>query len=214
MGFVVAIDGPAAAGKGALAARLGEAFGLPVLDTGLLYRSVAATVLSQGHDLGDETACAAAARAVDLNGLDAAALRSAIMGEAASRVAAQPAVREALVEAQRAFAAQPRGAILDGRDIGTVIAPDAQAKIFVTASAEARARRRWLERQGADEAADYETILADIRRRDERDSHRAAAPLTAAADAILLDTTDLSIDAAFHAARRIVEAARARAQAD
>lgn len=214
MGFVVAIDGPAAAGKGALAARLGEAFGLPVLDTGLLYRAVAATVLSQGDDLGDETACAAAAQAVDLKTLDADTLRSAVMGEAASRVAAHPAVREALIEAQRAFAAKAPGAILDGRDIGTVIAPDAQAKLFVTASAEARARRRWLERQGVGEASDYETILADIRRRDERDSHRTAAPLTAAADAVLLDTTDLSIDAAFHAARRIVEAARARAQAD
>ena len=156
MGFVVAIDGPAASGKGSLAHRLGEALDLPVLDTGLLYRAVADAVLRAGGDLGDEDACEAAARAFDLRTLDTARLRSAAMGEAASRVAAYPAVREALIQAQRDFAAQAPGAVLDGRDIGTVIVPGAQAKLFLTASPETRARRRWLERQAAGEAADYE----------------------------------------------------------
>jgi cytidylate kinase len=212
VGFVVAIDGPAAAGKGVLAHRLGQAFGLPVLDTGLLYRATACEVLLQGGDLGDEGACATAAAGIDIKTLDGTVLRTAAMGEAASRVAAHPGVRAALIAVQRTFAGQQPGAILDGRDIGTVIAPEAQAKLYVTASAEARARRRWLERQAAGEAADFDAILADIRRRDERDSHRAVAPLAAAPDAVLLDTTQLSIDAAFDAARRIVEAARARAK--
>jgi cytidylate kinase len=214
VGFVVAIDGPAASGKGSLAHRLGDALGLPVLDTGLLYRAVADVVMRQGGDLSDEAACVVAARAVDIQALDPARLRTGAMGEAASRVAAHPPVREALIKAQRDFAAQAPGAVLDGRDIGTVIVPEAQAKLYVTASAEARATRRWLERQAAGETVDYETILADIRRRDARDSGRAVAPLAAAADAVLLDTTDLSIDAAFDAARRIVEAARARVKAD
>jgi cytidylate kinase len=211
MGFVIAIDGPAASGKGTLAARLGEALGLPVLDTGLLYRAVARTAAAAGGDLSDEPACAAVARALTLGDLSDPSLRAAAMGEGASRVAAHPTVRAALIAAQRAFAAREPGAVLDGRDIGTVILPDANVKLFVTASAEARAARRW--REAADQGVTYEAVLADIRRRDARDEARATAPLRRAPDAILLDTTDLSIDAAFDAARRIVEAARARSGA-
>jgi cytidylate kinase len=210
MGFVVAIDGPAASGKGTLAARLGEALGLPVFDSGLLYRAVAAGVIRAGGDLGDEAACVAAARALGPDALADPALRSRAIGEAASQVAIHARVREALVATQRAFAAQGPGAVVDGRDIGTVILPDAQAKIFITASAEARATRRWAQLRGQGEDIAYDDVLADIRRRDARDEGRAAAPLRPAPDAVLLDTTDLSIDAAFDAARRIVEAARAR----
>jgi len=213
MGFVVAIDGPAASGKGTLAARLGEALGLPVLDSGLLYRAVAAAVMRSGGDLDDAAACEAAAMGLALDALGETDLRSPAMGEAASRVAIHPSVRTALVHIQRAFAAREPGAVLDGRDIGTVIVRDAQAKLFVTASAEARALRRWREAIQRGEAAVYEDVLADILRRDQRDEGRAVAPLKPAPDAVLLDTTDLSIDAAFDAARRIVEAARARAGA-
>ncbi|MGA2952201.1 MAG: (d)CMP kinase [Caulobacteraceae bacterium] len=213
MGFVVAIDGPAASGKGTLAARLGQALGLPVLDSGLLYRAVAAAVLSDGGDLDDEAACAAAAAGLDLDALDDPALRSPQMSDGASRVAIHPSVRAALVSLQRDFAAREPGAVLDGRDIGTVIVPGAAAKLFVTASADARALRRWRERDARGEGMTYEDVLADIRERDERDERRSVAPLRAAPDAVLLDTTDLSIDAAFDAARRIVEAARARAGA-
>ena len=213
MGFVVAIDGPAASGKGTLATRLGQALGLPVLDSGLLYRAVAAAVLRDGGDLDDEAACAAAAAVLDLDSLGDPALRSPQMSDGASRVAVHPSVRAGLVNVQRSFAAREPGAVLDGRDIGTVIVPDAPAKLFVTASAEARAQRRWRESEARGEGVRYEDILADIRERDVRDQSRAVAPLRAAADAVLLDTTDLSIDAAFDAARRIVEAARARAGA-
>ncbi len=210
MGFVVAIDGPAASGKGTIAMRLGEVLALPVLDTGLLYRAVAAEALSAGLDLDDGEACARAAGRLDLDDLDDPALRARAMGEAASRVAVHPGVRAALVAAQRAFARREGGALLDGRDIGTVIAPDAQAKLFITASARARAERRWRQLLSQGEAVSLDEILADIRARDQRDSGRLAAPLRAASDAVLLDTTDLSIEAAFEAARRIVEAARAR----
>jgi cytidylate kinase len=210
MGFVVAIDGPAGAGKGVIAARLGAALGLPVFDSGLLYRAVAAAVLAAGGDLADEAAGVTAARALDPAVLADPALRSAAMGEAASRVAVHPAVRQALIHIQRAFAAREPGAVVDGRDIGTVILAGAQAKIFITASAEARAARRWAQLREQREHVPYGEILADIRRRDARDEGRGAAPLRPAPDAVLLDTTDLSIDAAFDAARRIVEAARAR----
>ena len=210
MGFVIAIDGPAASGKGAIATRLGALYGLPVLDTGLLYRAVGAIVLQRGGDPDDPRSALAAAEALDPSGLEGESLRGAEIAQAASRVAVHPAVRERLLGFQRDFAAKEPGAILDGRDIGTVVAPQAPAKLFVTASAEARARRRWLELTSAGEEAAYEATLAEIRRRDERDSDRAAAPLTPAADAVLLDTTQLTIDRAFDAARRIVEAARAR----
>jgi cytidylate kinase len=212
MGFVIAIDGPAASGKGTLAKRLGHAFGLPVLDTGLLYRATAAAALAAGVDLEDAPGCATLASRLNPAGLDETTLRGPALGEAASRVAAHPAVRAALIAVQRAFAQQSPGAVLDGRDIGAVIAPEASVKLFVTAATEVRARRRWREIQAAGGAVGLDTVLADIRRRDDRDSGREAAPMRQAADAILLDTSDLDIDAAFDAARRIVEAARAAAE--
>jgi cytidylate kinase len=209
-GFVVAVDGPAASGKGTIAQRLGGAFGLPVLDSGLLYRAVGVTLLDEGADLADEAAAAAAARRLDPARLDDPAFRSRAAGEAASRVAAYPGVRAALRGFQRAFAAQPAGAVIDGRDIGTIIAPGAPAKLYVTASPEARARRRWLQLADFGGAVAYDDILADIRLRDARDAGRADSPMRPAADAVLLDTTEMSISAAADAARRIVEAARAR----
>ena len=205
---VVAIDGPAGSGKGTLARRLAETFGLPHLDTGLLYRGTARAVLDAGADLHDAAAAVAAARALDLRGLDEDRLRGKDMGEAASLVAAVPAVRAALVDIQRSFARA--GAVLDGRDIGTVICPEADAKIFVIASADARARRRHRELEGRGERVDFAAVLADIRRRDERDSGRTTAPLMAAADAVTLDTTDLGIEEAYAAALRIVEDRLAR----
>jgi cytidylate kinase len=210
MDLVIAIDGPAASGKGTLAARLGHAYGLPVLDTGLLYRAVGAAVQAAGGDPDDAAAAAAAARGLDVGRLEADALAGGPAGELASRVAVHPQVREALLDAQRAFAARPGGAVLDGRDIGTVICPHAPVKLFISASPEARAGRRWRQLQARGEAVTYDEVLADIRARDERDGGRAIAPLRQAADAVLLDTTDLDIEAALDAARRIVETARGR----
>ncbi len=201
---VIAIDGPAASGKGTIARRLALAFRVPHLDTGLLYRATARAVLDAGVDLADEAAAVAAAGRLDLATLDEARLRGREMGEAASLVAALPAVRAALLQAQRAFAAQPAGAVLDGRDIGTVICPTADAKIFVVADAEVRARRRTLELTGRGEAVDYGAVLADIRRRDERDSGRGTAPLQRAADAVELDTSGLDVEAAVAQAVAIV----------
>ena len=205
-GFVIAVDGPAASGKGTIAARLGAMFGLPVLDTGLLYRAVG--VLSANPD--SAAACAAAAAGLRGDELSDPALRTRAAGELASRVAVHPPVRAALLAFQRDFAGQPGGAVLDGRDIGTVICPDAPAKLFVTASAEVRAERRWKQLAGQGEEASLADVLADIRHRDARDGGRVAAPMTPAPDAALLDTTEMSIDHAADAARRIVEAARAR----
>ena len=212
-GFVIAIDGPAASGKGTIAEGLGRAFGFPVLDSGLLYRAVGVNVLRQGGDPADPAAAEAAARALDPEDLDDPAYRAREAGEAASLVAAHPGVRAALKAFQRNFAAQKPGAVIDGRDIGTVIAPEAPAKLFVTASAEVRAERRFRQLEGQGEAVAYDDILEDIRRRDERDSGRAAAPLVRAEDAALLDTTQMSISQAADAARRIVEEARARWEA-
>ena len=209
-GFVIAVDGPAASGKGTIAERLGEIYRLPVLDSGLLYRAVGVTLVNQGGDLANEAAAADVARRLDTARLEDPAFRTRAAGEAASRVAAYPGVRAALRDFQRAFAARPGGAVIDGRDIGTVIAPDAAAKLYVTASPEARARRRWLQLQDADAAVAYDDILADIRLRDARDAGRADSPMQPAADAVLLDTTEMTISAAADAARRIVEAARAR----
>lgn len=209
--LIIAVDGPAASGKGTIAARLARTYGLPHLDTGLLYRAVGVKVLRDGHSLDDEAAAAAAARSLVPAGLsDDARLTTGEAGEAASRVAGHPGVRAALLELQQAFAAQAGGAVLDGRDIGTVIAPDATAKLFVTATPRVRAERRWkqLTARGFDIA--YDDMLADIQRRDERDAGRGAAPMVQADDAVLLDTTDMGIEAAFDAARRIVEAARAK----
>ena len=207
-GLVIAIDGPAASGKGTLARRLAEYFNLPHLDTGLLYRATACALLDEGLPLDDEEAATAAARGLSLTDFDDARLRSREMGEAASVVAALPQVRAELVDLQRRFAAREEGAVLDGRDIGTVICPGARVKIFVTATPETRAQRRALELARRGEEVDYPTILADVKRRDERDSARAVAPLKPAADAVPLDTSDLDIEAAFRAAVAIVEKAR------
>ncbi|WP_242914844.1 (d)CMP kinase [Brevundimonas pishanensis] len=209
--LVIAVDGPAASGKGTIASRLAAHFGLPYLDTGLLYRAVGMGVLAQGGDLDDEAVAAAVAGALDPSGLsDDASLTTGEAGEAASRVASHPAVRAALLKLQRDFAAQAGGAVLDGRDIGTVIVPDAPAKLFVTASAEVRAERRWKQLTARGIEISYEDMLADIRKRDARDAGRDSAPMVQADDAILLDTTDMGIEAAFDAARRIVETARAK----
>ncbi|MBV1704206.1 MAG: (d)CMP kinase [Hyphomicrobiales bacterium] len=206
--MIVAIDGPAASGKGTISRRLAAALGVAHLDTGLLYRAVAAALVAAGAPLDNEAVAAAAARALDLDTLDPLKLRTREIGEAASVVAAHPAVREALAEAQRAFARRPGGAVLDGRDIGTVICPDADAKIYVVASPEVRAARRAKELAEADAAASFEDVLADIRRRDERDSLRTAAPLRQAPDAVLLDTSDLDVEGAVAAALAIVRTKR------
>jgi cytidylate kinase len=206
--MIIAIDGPAASGKGTLARRLAEHYGLPHLDTGLLYRATAANLLAADRDLRDVDAAVAAARGLSLTDFDEARLRGREMGEAASIVAALPQVRAALVEAQRNFARRPSGAVLDGRDIGTVICPGADVKIFVTASPETRAQRRALELAQRGESADYAAILADIAKRDARDSGRSEAPLRAAADAAVLDTSRMSVETAFAEALRIVESRR------
>ena len=208
--LVIAVDGPAASGKGTIAARLAAHYGLPYLDTGLLYRAVGMAVLAAGGDLDDANQASAAAKSLVLAQLDNPALIGRTAGDAASRVAFHPPVRAALLKLQKDFASQAGGAVLDGRDIGTVIAPDADVKIYVTADADVRARRRWAQLTGRGEAVAYEAILEDIRKRDARDADRATAPMVAAPDAVLLDTTDLGIEPAFEAARRIVEEARAR----
>jgi len=211
--MIVAIDGPAASGKGTLARRIAAHYGLPHLDTGLLYRGVARIMLDRGFPLDNVEIAEAIAQHLDLADLDPERLRMREVGEAASVVAAHGPVRKALLELQRAFAGQHGGAVLDGRDIGTVIAPEAGAKLFVTASPEERARRRFRELVGrgelADDDAGYAAVLADIQRRDARDSGRADAPLLVAADAVVLDTTTLDIAAAFAAALAAVEARRA-----
>jgi cytidylate kinase len=203
--LVIAIDGPAASGKGTLARRLAARFGLPHLDTGLLYRATACALLDEGRPLDDVRAAVEAARGLALSDFDEARLRTRELGEAASVVAAIPQVRAALVDMQRGFASRSQGAVLDGRDIGTVICPDAPVKIFVTASPEKRAQRRALELASRGEKVDYSAVLADVRKRDERDSARSQAPLKQAEDAVALDTTDLDIEGAFRAACEIVE---------
>jgi CMP/dCMP kinase len=202
--LIIAIDGPAASGKGTLAKRIAAHFGLAHLDTGLLYRAVARDVRKQGGALDDAETAATAARTLDPATLGDPELRSPGVGEAASVVARIPAVRAAMLEYQRAFARRPEGAVLDGRDIGTVVCPDADVKIYVTATSEERARRRLLEIHGRGEAATYERVLADIRERDARDAAREVSPMRPAADAVLLDTTDLDIEAAFNAAVGVI----------
>ena len=207
--MIIAIDGPAASGKGTIARRLAEHMGVPHLDTGLLYRATACALLDAGHRLDDVEHAVAAARGLALLDFDEARLRGREMGDAASVVAAIPAVREALIDAQRRFARRAEGAELDGRDIGTVICPEAPVKIFVTAAPETRAQRRALELARRGEKVDYVLVLEDIRRRDERDSNRSSAPLKMADDAVALDTTKLDIEAAVAAAIAIVEGKRA-----
>lgn len=206
--MIIAIDGPAASGKGTLARKLAAHLGLRHLDTGLLYRAVAKTLIDAGEPCDDVAKAAAAAKSLDPARFDEAALKSHAVGEAASIVSAFPEVRAVLVLLQRQFAATPPGAVIDGRDIGTVICPDAPVKIFVTASPEIRARRRAMEFAARGQVVDEAAVLADILRRDERDMTRKVAPLKPAADAHLLDTSDMDIDAAFRAALDLVERAK------
>ena len=208
--MIIAIDGPAASGKGTLAALVAEHLGYDVLDTGLLYRTVARDVRARGDALDNEAAAARAAAALDTTTLDDADLRTAAMGEAASVVAGHPAVRAALLELQRTFARRPPGVVIDGRDIGTVVCPDADVKIFVTADLEVRARRRFDELVHRGEAVTFEGVLDVIKRRDARDQGRAAAPLRPAPDAVVLDTTGITVKAALEAALAIIAKAAAK----
>mgnify|MGYP001166147656 CR=1 FL=1 len=203
--MIIAVDGPAASGKGTIARALARHFGLPHLDTGLLYRATALNLLEMGGDPDSEFA---AARAAHIEQIDAddPELRSEAVGGVASRISAYPLVRAALLERQTRFAAQPGGAVLDGRDIGTVIAPQAEAKLFVTARPEVRAERRLAELRRAGRNVHLAEVLADIRARDARDTGRGAAPLRQAADAILLDTSDMDVEQAIAAAIAAVEA--------
>ena len=207
--MIIAIDGPAASGKGTLGRRLAAHFGLRHLDTGLIYRAVAKALLDAGQPLANRSRAVAAAERLDVTGFDEQLLKGDAIGEAASIVSAIPEVRAALLKLQRDFAETPPGAVLDGRDIGTVIAPHAEVKIFLVASAAERARRRAAELREAGIATSEAAVLSDIERRDARDRNRTIAPLRPAPDAHLLDTTHLDIDAAVRAAVDIVEAARA-----
>ncbi len=204
---VIAIDGPAAAGKGTLSRRIAEAYGFHHLDTGLTYRACAKALLDAGLPLDDERQAAEMALKVDLSGLDRSVLSAHAIGEAASKIAVMPAVRRALVEAQQAFSRRVPGTVLDGRDIGTVVCPDATVKLYVTASAEVRARRRFDEIVSGGGSAVFEEVLADVIKRDERDMNRADSPLKPADDAHLIDTTEMGIEAAFQAAKRLIDAA-------
>ncbi|MEY2883969.1 MAG: hypothetical protein RL490_1693 [Pseudomonadota bacterium] len=205
--LVIAVDGPAASGKGTIARALARRYGLPHLDTGKLYRATGLAVRLAGQDPQDAAAAAQAAQTLDAALLDDPDLMSSDNAQAASIVSAHPAVRAALLAVQRAFAQQPGGAVLDGRDIGTVIAPAAPAKLFVTASPLVRAQRRHVELVKSGDTRDLKTVLADIEARDARDSGRADAPLRQADDAALLDTSDLAIAAAVQRAIALVEQA-------
>jgi CMP/dCMP kinase len=207
MTFIIAIDGPAAAGKGTLSRRIAEEYGFHHLDTGLTYRATAKALLDADLPLDDELLAEEMAREVELAGLDRSVLSVHSVGEAASKIAVMPLVRQALVEAQRAFSKREPGTVLDGRDIGTVVCPDAPVKLYVTASPDVRARRRFDEIVASGIPADYLEILADIIKRDERDMGRADSPLRPADDAHLLDTSEMSIEAAFLAAKSIIDAA-------
>jgi CMP/dCMP kinase len=206
--MIIAIDGPAASGKGTIAKQVARVYGLHHLDTGLIYRAVAKAVLDSGHSPDDAARAIEVAIRLDPTKFEDIALKAQVITEAASVVAAIPQVRQALMNYQREFATKPPGAVLDGRDIGTVIAPGADVKLFVVATPEVRAARRTLELKARGEPADEQEVLADLLRRDERDSRRTAAPLKPAPDAHLLDTTHLGIDAAFRAAVEIIEAVR------
>lgn len=204
---VIAIDGPAAAGKGTLSRRIAEEYGFHHLDTGLTYRATAKALLDAGLPLNDEPLAAEMALKLDLAGLDRSTLAVHEIGEAASKIAVMPSVRKALVEAQRRFSIKPPGTVLDGRDIGTVVCPDAQVKLYVTASADVRAKRRLDEIVAGGGEANYEAVLADVIKRDDRDMNRADSPLKPAEDAHLLDTSKMGIEAAFQAAKVIIDRA-------
>jgi CMP/dCMP kinase len=205
MTLIIAIDGPAASGKGTLARRLAEKYRLPHLDTGLTYRALAKALIDKGLPLGEEAIAVETAKAIDLAKLDRIVLAAHDIGEGASKVAVIPAVRRILVEKQRAFANQPGGAVLDGRDIGTVVCPNALVKLYVTASAQVRAKRRFDEELMRIGEADYETILEDVERRDARDMGRTDSPLKPAKDAHLLDTSTMDIETAFREAVSIID---------
>ncbi|SMD15152.1 (d)CMP kinase [Rhizobium sp. RU36D] len=210
MTFIIAIDGPAAAGKGTLSRQIAELYGFHHLDTGLTYRATAKALLDAGLALNDEAVAERMAREVDLGGLDRDVLSRHEVGEAASKIAVMTPVRRALVQAQRDFSRREPGTVLDGRDIGTVVCPDAPVKLYVTASPEVRARRRHDEILAKGGSADFEAIFEDVKRRDERDMGRADSPLKPADDAHLLDTSEMSIEAAFQAARDIIDTALTR----
>ncbi|AYM08144.1 cytidylate kinase [Agrobacterium tumefaciens] len=207
MTFTIAIDGPAAAGKGTLSRRIAETYGFHHLDTGLTYRATAKALLDAGLPLDDEAVAEKMALEVDLAGLDRAVLSRHDIGEAASKIAVMTPVRRALVKAQQRFALKEPGTVLDGRDIGTVVCPQAPVKLYVTASADVRARRRYDEILANGGSGDYDAIFTEVKKRDERDMGRADSPLKPAEDAHLLDTSEMSIEAAFQAARTIIDAA-------
>ncbi|MFN3213308.1 MAG: (d)CMP kinase [Henriciella sp.] len=204
--MIIAIDGTLASGKGTIARRLSAWYGLPHMDTGRLYRATGVAALHKQADFSDPIALADVARTLDLNDFEEEVLRTAEAGQAASKVAAVPEVRAALLELQRAFANQPKGAVLDGRDIGTVVCPDADVKLWVDADVETRATRRWKELTNKGETLSLEEMIAQLKERDSRDKNRADAPMIAAADSVLIDTTHLTTDAAVDKARAAVEA--------
>lgn len=206
--MIIAVDGPLASGKGTIARALAAKFALPHLDTGTLYRGVAVALLDAGTPPEDAAAAEAAARALDPSKLEEARIRTAGAGVAASVVSAHRNVRAVLLQLQRDFADRPGGAVLDGRDIGTVIAPHADVKLFVTAAEEARAARRHAELRNRGEAISFDQVLGQLRQRDARDASRADAPLLKAADAVEIDTTDMTINDAIQAAIKVVEAQR------
>jgi len=207
--FIIAIDGPAASGKGTLARRLARQLGLPHLDTGLTYRAVAHALILNGDPLDDETVAVATAQKIDLTALDPAVLADHSIGNAASKIAAMPDVRRELVRLQRQLANTPPGGVLDGRDIGTVVCPQADVKLYVTAAPRERARRRWNEMQLKGQDADFNDILQDIQNRDARDMGRADSPLRPAENAHLLDTSQMDIETAFQLALDIIKQAKA-----
>jgi cytidylate kinase len=206
--MIIAIDGTTASGKGTLARQLAAQYELARLDTGALYRAVALALLDAGRDPADVSAAEGAARTLDLSAIDEYRIRSGAVGQAASVVAGMQTVRDILLDAQRVFARQPGGAVLDGRDIGTVICPEAEVKFYVDASLDERTRRRHAELTGRGENVDFDALRTQIAERDRRDMARPIAPLRQAPDAHLLDTTSLTIEGAAAAARRIIDAAR------
>jgi cytidylate kinase len=208
--MIIAIDGTLASGKGTIARRIAAWFGLPYMDTGRLYRATGVAAIKERVDLADGELVAAVASSLDLNDFEEAELRTAEAGVAASKVAALPDVRAALLQLQRDFANQKLGAVLDGRDIGTVVCPDADVKLWIDADVEVRAKRRHLELRKAGDTITLEDLTQQLRERDERDANRKDAPMKKAADAVLIDTTDLTIDAAVDKARAVIEEVMAR----